>query len=80
MRMDYYTDYFNPQILNCKHNVRPCLLIEALLNKTYIRKNALSTSHPAVQAFYSVTDNMNRKELEVLNKIDNVPIWKILES
>jgi hypothetical protein len=73
-------DYFNLNILSCKHDVRPCLVIDAILNKIYIRKNAFTTSHPAVKTFYALTDNMHNSELNVLNSIDNETIGHILNS
>ena len=71
---------FNYNALSCKHNVRPCLIIEALECKGYIRKCALTTSHPSVTDFYQITDNLNTNELQVLNSIDNQSVYDILHS
>ena len=73
-------DYFNLNILSCKHSIRPCMLVDAILAKTYIRKNAFTTAHPAVQTFYALTDNMNKQERNILESIDNEPIYKILNG
>jgi hypothetical protein len=56
------------------------MVIDALLNKIYVRKNAFSTSHPAVQTYYALTDNMHNSELDILNSIDNETIAHILNS
>ncbi len=64
----------------CQKNIRPCLIIEALLNKMYVRKNAFSFAHPAVRNYYTLTDNMHECELDILNSIDNETISHILNS
>ncbi len=75
---DYYMDYFDLEILNCKLHIRPCLILEAFYDKICIRKYAFTTSHPAVRSFYAVNDNLNEDEQKILNSMDPGTIREML--
>lgn len=66
--------------LNCKHTVRPCMLLESLWLKDCIRKYAITTYHPAVRNFIEVSNELTEREHQVLNSIDNTTIYDMLKS
>ena len=70
----------NLERLKCKHEVRPCMLLECLYLKTSIRKNAITSYHPAVRNFIVVSNELNTAEYKTLDSIDNETIFDMLKN
>ena len=70
----------NVNCLNCKNDIRVCVILEALYLKNCIRKYAITSYHPSVRNFIELSNELNTAENQVLNSIDNTTIYDILNN
>jgi hypothetical protein len=67
-------------ILNCKHKVKSCVILQCLYLKYCIRNFAITESHPSVTQYIEAFNELNDNEVNILNSIDSESIYSMLHN